>query len=213
MAVKISEMEIDGAPVQVYDLDAIHKDELISFLEQASIREAIGNLFFPVGSIYTTSSDTDPSTLFGGEWERVEGRVIMGADANHLVNTMGGSEDAVVPAHSHQLVNVRSDAAGLHEHTVTGSTSSNGEHRHSMDDLWSANAGNATAYTMTSNRQRFARYTVAAGTHTHSITNGRAASNGKHSHTISGSTESTGVDGTGKNNMPYVAYYIWRRTA
>lgn len=212
MAIKIPEIEIDGAIAEVYDSDAIHKDELVSYLEQASIREVIGNLFFPVGSVYITSSETNPATLFGGEWEPVEGRVIMGADANHLVNSVGGSEDAVVVSHNHH-VDFASDQAGLHEHNVSGKTNETGSHSHIMGDFWSNGNGMETAYTMTGKRVRIRRITAAAGSHYHTLVGSIAQANGRHTHAITGDTVATGVDGTGKNNMPYVAYYIWRRTA
>lgn len=37
---------------------------------------------YPVGSIYMSAADTDPSTLFGGVWERIAGRFLLGAGEN-----------------------------------------------------------------------------------------------------------------------------------
>lgn len=39
---------------------------------------------YPVGAIYLSVNDTDPATLFGGTWERIGGRLPLGADDTYL---------------------------------------------------------------------------------------------------------------------------------
>ena len=39
---------------------------------------------YPVGAIYLSVNDTDPATLFGGAWERIGGRLPLGADDTYL---------------------------------------------------------------------------------------------------------------------------------
>lgn len=44
-----------------------------------------GTLFdsiYPVGSIYLSTSSADPSTLFGGTWEAISGRFLIGVGKN-----------------------------------------------------------------------------------------------------------------------------------
>ena len=53
--------------------------------------------YMPIGSIYFSTSNTNPSTYFGGTWERfAKGRVIVGVDENqtefNTVNKTGGSK-------------------------------------------------------------------------------------------------------------------------
>ena len=36
----------------------------------------------PIGSIYMSSNSKDPSDIFGGTWERIEGKVLVGVDEN-----------------------------------------------------------------------------------------------------------------------------------
>lgn len=44
----------------------------------------IASLIYPVGSIYMSVSNTDPSILFGGTWVSIaSGRVLMGVDSSH----------------------------------------------------------------------------------------------------------------------------------
>ena len=43
--------------------------------------KTIYDLIYPIGSIYqTTDKDFDPATKFGGNWNRIKGRVIVGVD-------------------------------------------------------------------------------------------------------------------------------------
>lgn len=44
------------------------------------IAQEIWNLIYPIGSVYMSKNLTDPSTLFGGTWQRIKGRVIVGVD-------------------------------------------------------------------------------------------------------------------------------------
>ena len=45
---------------------------------------------YPVGSIYMSVNSTDPSELFGGWWEQLEDRFLLGAGANYAAGTTGG---------------------------------------------------------------------------------------------------------------------------
>lgn len=60
----------------------------------------------PVGSLYISENPTSPAELYGGTWERIEGKFIMGASDTYPAGTTGGSathtqtEDEIAP-HSH----------------------------------------------------------------------------------------------------------------
>ena len=65
--------------------------------------------FYPVGSVYISFSATDPSTYFGGTWERIKGRFLLSADDNTYKNNTTGGEAThklttnEMPSHSHGL--------------------------------------------------------------------------------------------------------------
>ena len=73
----------------------------------------IGNALYPVGSIYMSVNDTNPSTLFGGTWEAWgAGRVAVGVDTSdtdfNAVEKTGGEKthtltESEIPAHRHTI--------------------------------------------------------------------------------------------------------------
>lgn len=65
---------------------------------------------YPVGAIYLSVTDTDPATLFGGTWERVGGRFLLGADDTYAAGSTGGEAEHTLtidemPKHNHGLDN------------------------------------------------------------------------------------------------------------
>jgi hypothetical protein len=73
--------------------------------------EALGNLFYPVGSIYTNATvATNPGTLLGfGTWATFgSGRMLISQDVTYPAGTTGGSATttlitANLPSHSHSI--------------------------------------------------------------------------------------------------------------
>lgn len=66
--------------------------------------------FYPIGSIYISTSSTDPSTYFGGKWERyAKGRVIVGIDESqsefNSSGKIGGSK--ALQSHTHNYISGR----------------------------------------------------------------------------------------------------------
>ena len=47
---------------------------------------------YPVGAIYLSVTEVDPSSLFGGTWERIVGRFLLGADTTYAAGSTGGSK-------------------------------------------------------------------------------------------------------------------------
>lgn len=45
----------------------------------------------PVGSLYISENATSPAELYGGTWERIEGKFIMGASDSYPAGSTGGS--------------------------------------------------------------------------------------------------------------------------
>lgn len=52
----------------------------------------IANLIYPVGSIYMSLNQADPSTLFGGTWERIQDKFLLAASSSRAAGSEGGAE-------------------------------------------------------------------------------------------------------------------------
>lgn len=49
------------------------------------------NLIYPVGSIYMSTNNTNPALLFGGTWQQLEDRFLLGAGTNYTAGDTGGA--------------------------------------------------------------------------------------------------------------------------
>lgn len=64
--------------------------------------------FYPVGSIYLSVVNINPSTYFGGTWEAIEGVFLLGCSSEYVAGTTGGEESHTLtveemPKHNHQM--------------------------------------------------------------------------------------------------------------
>lgn len=65
------------------------------------------NLVYPIGAIYLSLSNTNPGTLFGGTWEQLKDRFLLGAGDSYSVGGTGGEATHTLtinemPKHEHQ---------------------------------------------------------------------------------------------------------------
>lgn len=70
-----------------------------------------GKLLYPIGSIYMSIQDTNPSVFFGGTWERIaKGKTLVGVDENdsdfNISSKTGGEKTHTltideIPKHNH----------------------------------------------------------------------------------------------------------------
>ena len=88
---------------------AAEQDELLDVAWDARFREDVQvdgalqvggksllDMVYPVGSIYLSVSGTDPQTLFGGTWARLEDVFLLAAGAKHAAGSTGGEESHIL---------------------------------------------------------------------------------------------------------------------
>ena len=89
------------------------------------------NLVYPVGSIYWSSNNTNPGTLFGGSWTQIKDRFILAAGDYYSNGATGGAATVTLtvsnmPSHSHSFtpngtVSSHSHTGPSHTHSFTPS--------------------------------------------------------------------------------------------
>ena len=68
--------------------------------------DGVGNELYPVGSIYMSTENTSPASMFGGTWEQVKDRFILGAGDTYSAGATGGEATHTltvdeIPSHNH----------------------------------------------------------------------------------------------------------------
>ena len=82
-------------------------DNIAALSNQISnISSTIFDNIYPVGSIYMSVNDTNPSNLFGGTWTQLKDRFLLGAGSTYTSGSTGGSATqrlsaANLPSHTH----------------------------------------------------------------------------------------------------------------
>jgi len=190
---------VGSAPPTKNEFDAWFKlvDEKLNWL-YSQLQTTVTKLY-PVGSVYISFNSTDPSTLFGGTWQRLKDTFLLANGDAYAPNTSGGNATKTIttdnlPAHTHSRGTMN----------ITGSILNT-----DSDEPWgSADAFSSEGALSVSVRQyRYGGvFSAESGGGVRSIT--LDASNG-----WTGETSSVG-NGLPLNIMPpYKTVYMWRRTA
>lgn len=80
--------------------------------------KAIWELIYPVGAIYISAAATDPGTLFGGTWERIEDRFLLAAGDAYKAGATGGEVEVTLTADEIPEINMSYQYTG--QSTVIG---------------------------------------------------------------------------------------------
>ena len=212
-------------------------------------KETIDEMY-PVGSVYISTSISnakDVATTLGvGTWESyAQGRTLVGVgtgtDSNDIskifkIDAEGGEYShtlttSEIPSHSHTIPSLSGTAAStgsgysLSHACKTKTTSSNGDHNHSLYkqvDNYSGvtlNVGGGNSTLKIYYKNDNSTKTLNAGAHTHSYEDcylNSLSGVEAHTHTVSTTAATTGKIGGSEahnNIQPYLAVYMYKRTA
>lgn len=190
----IEKIKVANNERSVRDAEALHNSEWL-------------DIVYPVGTIYISTVETNPSNFFGGTWSLFsKGRTLIGVDPDDElfdgVRRVGGNRDATLPGHTH-VVSGSVEDAGKHSHTANEA----GGHAHNYS--YANRSGFKESGDTTSHYQHngwASKATTWGGKHTHTTTE-----NGNHRHTFNVTSASAGGDASDANLPPYVTCYIWER--
>lgn len=171
---------------------------------------------YPVGSVYLSMANTNPSSLFGGTWQKLEGRFLLTSSSNYEAGSTGGSNDAVVVSHNHSAStasagshnhDASTDTSDGHRHTISGGSHnhtanivSSGAHTHKVNNIVQVTSTSSACATTSSSPYWYVKNvdatTTSSGSHNHSATVSYSAththsctSTGSHSHAVTVDTD------------------------
>lgn len=195
----------------VRSVNGVEPDENANVtIQQVNILQA-----YPVGSIYMSVVETNPAELFGGTWEALPGRVLVGAgvsdfDINYVAGTRGGSRSRTltssnIPKHTHTVEIKQTAATHNHRNGVYDEgPAGNGP--------LSSNYGAIKMYP-TKTQHVMAADSSAFGTSTQLYMGYTSETSAVHTHEVTvgyyGAKEPTEISVM----QPYLVVYMWKRTA
>lgn len=151
------------------------------------------DIIYPIGSIYLSINDVNPSTIFGGSWEKIKDKFLLCSGDTYVNGNTGGSP--YLQSHSHSIPSLSgsTDYNGTHSHVTSRRTSTYGA---GVQTYWRA----ITAPDSANGDYNQISYTENSGNHNHSVT------------TNANNTGNTG-SGSAENMPPYLVICAWKRTA
>ena len=158
------------------------------------LKQDLIDLIYPIGAVYISVSNTNPSTLFGGTWEQIQDKFLLCAGSTYEAGSTGGA------------------ATTEHTHTM--------EHTHNEGNLRAAigasgNNANTLSYVAVERHERgpatVGAYTVVGSSHQ---TTTRTFNHYTQVYGLTGNASNNTTSNSNLNNMPpYLSVYVWKRTA
>ena len=172
--------------------DIYRNNHLFKLLDKLFMKNSeILDKTYPVGSIYMSVNNNNPSELFGGTWEQIQGKFLLASSNSHPLGEQKGEETHTltvneIPSHTH-VQNAHKHSADTNYFVTSNSNLSTGDAKR----VATANTG-GNYYVQSTDKPTITRnqYTKEA-TATNQNTGG----------------------GQAHNNMPpYLAVNVWKRT-
>ena len=195
------------------------------------------NLVYPVGSIYWSSNNTNPGTLFGGTWTQIKDKFILAAGDSYTNGATGGATSVTLtvsnmPSHYHSFTPSGEVSSHSHSFTPSGTVSphyhTGPSHTHSFTPSGTVSSSfTGTQGTTSSDGAHTHTYMTASSKNRRSSGTGNeiweyeeyinTSSDGAHTHTytpsgtvsssFSGTAGTTGADGTGNTGVTQPSFY------
>ena len=189
--------------VQELNAGIMDYDNSSSKLESSDVQNAIDEIvrtmfdkIYPVGSVYTSINETNPSTIFGGVWEQIKDTFLLAAGNTYAGGSVGGEATHVltvneIAKHSHPLL------AWTGGSTDTGNYSS--KVINNTGTGWTDATSGAKLYHVWKSGGVFQTY----GTY-----DGQQGTGD-----LIGSAKFVGGSQAHNNMPPYLAVFVWKRIA
>jgi microcystin-dependent protein len=202
---KIADTPLD---IKAKVIDSLSGSSNINAPSIRAVNEAIANKWqdiYPVGSIYMSVNNANPSQVFGGTWQPIKDKFLLASGDIYNNGATGGSATNTLttnqlPSHNHSYTR----ATGVGDHTLT------------TNEIPSHSHGYSIAKFLQEVETGGGGFSVNVSSNTDAATSGNTGGGQAHNHPLNTDTPNTGNTGSGAaiNNMPpYLAVNVWVRTA
>ncbi len=185
---------------------------------------SIANIVYPVGAIYLSLSNRNPQDLWGGKWERLTDRFLIGIsedEVNYKKDHPGGNStvtlsESQLPSHTH--------TQKAHTHIQNSHTHTQSSHNHSTstdrkflavgkNDNWMYTSARTMSYTKGSNYYPYSNKNTNGLTEPSTTASANATINGATASNQSTTAENNYTGGGQPITImpPYLPVYMWRR--
>ena len=177
----------DGKGI-LYAPSLVNGEDMMPVTTTAWVKSKMLDFIYPVGSIYMSVNNVSPQTFLGGTWVALKDRFLIGAGNSYAVNATGG-------ATTHTLT---VNEMPSHSHTFAGS--SIGNHTHTIS--------NVISYEGVNPKVNINHYTEDYDFTYKNVQTSNSGASG-----VSGSIAASGGGKAHSIMNPYLAVYMWKRTA
>lgn len=188
--------------------DLVYYEDGAAAVQENSIN-ALANIIYPIGSIYMSVNNTNPSILFGGDWVQIKDKFLLSAGDTYAAGTGGGEATHVLtqaetPAHTHTRGTMN----------ITGGCNYFG---HTSNVSWGLNTADSgwfgAMYGFNGGGSCYNKATTNCNSYTSSDGGKYSGIKFDASRVWTGETSSVGSNGAHNNMPPYLTVYMWKRVA
>ena len=183
----------------------------------------IWDCIYPIGSIYLSINNINPSEYFGGTWVAWgSGRVPVGVSSDSNFNTVEKTGGSSTHSHTISVVNKAAFTSGStklsvsqipsHNHTGTTSTGTTALMRVLSGIGGGVQPNHMTGYNPDSPYSDYKGSNYPGGNHTHNLSINSTGGGQGHTHSIPAHNH-TASSNSASSLPPYITCYMWKRTA
>ncbi len=82
-----TQVEVNGVFAEKILFDSDPQTQINERVKESDLFD----LVYPVGSVYISALETSPASIFGGTWEQIQGRFLIGANGTYPLGSTGGN--------------------------------------------------------------------------------------------------------------------------
>lgn len=181
------------------------KDAGINISGNQEGQASIVDIVYPVGAIYMSLNETSPSELFGGTWERIQGRFLLASGENDA-NDTEADENWGTSFPEGTLNAPAGEKGGEATHVLTNEQMPVHTHKQNAHHHAGLRSGSVSGTVVKGGSDYCAKGTISG------LGSNSAATKVIYTVNTTATNQNTGGGAAHNNLPPYLSVYMWKRT-